>query len=214
MKKRILSIVLALIVVFGVIAVPSVSADAAGKKQKYTRIEFKNKAVPVTFIVKKADREKAANDLNKALGIILKKDMSLTINGKSFDVTNEDGTIYCENDKLGKKTLVEYVKSVDAAKTSITINTNPVKFLKAVKVAGKCSYKFTIKVGTAKFSKVQLYKSGKITFYGGTNYKQTAYVSGKYLYIKKVNNKGTAKFFKNLKKAKVVKKSKVVKKAF
>ena len=214
MKKRILSLLLAMVLVFGVAVVPSVSADAAGKKAKYTRIEFKNKAVPVTFIVKKADREKAANDLNKALGIILKKDMSLTINGKSFDVTNEDGTIYCENDKLGKKTLVEYVKSVDAAKTSITINTNPVKFLKAVKVAGKCSYKFTIKVKTAKFSNVQLYKNGKITFKGGTSYKQTGYVSGKYLYIKKVNKKGTAKFFKNLKKAKIVKKSKVVKKAF
>ena len=214
MKKKLLSLVLALLLVVGVAAVPSMSADAAGKKQKYTRIEFKNKAVPVTFVVKKADREKAANDLNKALGIVLKKDINLTINGRSFVATNENGTIYCENDKLGKKTLVEYVKAIDASKTSIQIKTNPVKFLKAVKVAGKANYKFTIKVGTAKFSNVKLYKNGKITFNGGTKFKQTGYISGKYLYIKKVNKKGTAKFFKNLKKAKVVKKSKIVKKAF
>ena len=81
MKKRILSLILAIVLVFGVAIIPSVGAEAAGKN---TTLSLKNKSVDVTFVIAKDKRDAAAKDLNKILGITVKKNSKFVIKFREF----------------------------------------------------------------------------------------------------------------------------------
>ena len=120
MKKRILSLILAIVLVFGVAIIPSVGAEAAGKN---TTLSLKNKSVDVTFVIAKDKRDAAAKDLNKILGITVKKNSKFVIklNGKRYQATNKNGNITVAGMKL-----TEFVKSRSELtdKTELTIKAN------------------------------------------------------------------------------------------
>lgn len=197
MKKRILSLILALVLVFGVALVPSVGTNAASKN---TTLTLKNKSVAVTFTVKKAQRTAAAKDLNKFLGTTVKsgKSFVVVINGKKYKATNKKGTIYVAGNKL-----TDFVNSRGALteKTSIQVKVNFKNVVRLMTLAKKSSFKYTVKVGKATIKNVKV--TGKKMTFTGNGKKFTATIkSGK---IVLTGNQSKTAFVKNLKKAGVVK---------
>ena len=195
MKKRILSLILALVLVFGVALVPSVGTNAASKN---TTLTLKNKSVAVT--VKKAQRTAAAKDLNKFLGTTVKsgKSFVVVINGKKYKATNKKGTIYVAGNKL-----TDFVNSRGALteKTSIQVKVNFKNVVRLMTLAKKSSFNYTVKVGKATIKNVKV--TGKKMTFTGNGKKFTATIkSGK---IVLTGNQSKTAFVKNLKKAGVVK---------
>lgn len=198
MKKRILSFILALVFVFGVAIIPSVGAEAAGKN---TTLSLKNKSVDVTFVIAKDKRAAAAKDLNKILGITVKKNSKFVIklNGKRYQATNKNGNITVAGMKL-----TEFVKSRSELtdKTELTIKANFRNIFRLMSLSGKtASFKYEIKVGKASIKNAKITKGKKMTFTGnGTKY--TATIKGEKVILKGKHK--SDKFVKNMIKAGVV----------
>jgi phosphotransferase system HPr-like phosphotransfer protein len=203
MKKRILSLILALVLVFGVAVAPSAGVDAASKKT-YTGVILKSKQASVKFTIAEAKKASAASSLNKILGVTVKsgKSFAITIDGKKFTATNKSGTIY-----IGSKKLVDVIKA-SKKNPSITVKTNIKSVLKLVKLSGKtASFSYTVKIGSATIKNIKVKKGKTVTFKGnGKSY--TAVIKSGNIYLK--GSHKTDKFVKNLKKAGIV--SKVTKK--
>ena len=99
MKKRIISMLLALVIVLGVIAVPAFDSQAASKKksQVYTKIVLaNNKKTEITFTVSQKNKNKAAADLNTLFARMLPKTAKLTckINGKAAVISSDGKDVY------------------------------------------------------------------------------------------------------------------------
>lgn len=209
MKKRVLSLLLALVLVFGVAVVPSIGAEAASKKVVYTKFTLKTKkTTPLTFTVTAKNKVTAAKQLSNILGVITKNKakFKVKIDGKKATIQNKKGTIY-----VGKKTLENYVEtqtSTTKTKVKITYNAEFKKVLKGVSLAGKSGkYKYSIKVGAVTFKNIKV-KKGKITFVE-SNKTRTAVIKKGVIYIK--GNVTKAKFVKKLKTNGVLKSAKKVK---
>ena len=203
MKKRILSLILALVLVFGVAIVPSIGAEAAGKK---TSLSLKNKSVKVTFVVAKKDRSKAASDLNKILGTTIKKNSKfvIVVNGKKYQAINKKGTI-----KVAGMSLKEFVETRGELtdKTELTIKANFRNILRLMKLSGKtATFKYEIKVGKASIKNAKVTKGKKLTF-TGNNKKYTATLKNDGIILD--GNHAKDAFVKNMIKAGVVGKATV-----
>ena len=213
MKKRLLSLVLALVLVLGVAVAPSFNADAASKV-KYTKLTLANKDVDVEFFVLENKRDLAAKNLEKTLNAILKKNSSFTI---TVNIKGEDKTFTAKKSgKQGKgsikvdgKKLSTFIKDNAGNDTSIVVKVNLKKALGLVKLAKKsAAYGFREEIKSVEFKNLKISKKNKLTFKGNGK-KMTAYIKGGAIYIKGDQRK--SKFVKNLKAEGVVKKAKVVK---
>lgn len=205
MKKRVLSLILALLLALTVAGVPSVS-EAKTKKTTYTRVYTANKTLTYKFTVKKAKRKDAATKLNKVLGISTKAGSKFTIkiNGKKYTAQNKKGTIY-----IGKKKLVKFITSSKSKKTTIAVKLNLKKALKLVALTGNGTYNYTMKIGKVSVTKVKVTKSNIQFTANKKTFKATVNKDGNL--IIKGNVKNSA-FVKNAVKAKAVNKVKTFKK--
>ena len=213
MKKRLLSLVLALALILGVIA-PVASANAAGKT-KYTRLTLASGVeTEVNFFVLEDKRELAAQNLTKTLNSVMKKGSSFTIyvNGKEY-TAKKTGKQGKGKIMVGDQTLADFIKANEGNSTWVTIKVDLKKALSYVKMAKKAAtYGFRQEINDAKFKKIKITKKNKITFKGyvsGTEKTFTAYVKGGKIYLKGDQRK--SEFVKELKKDGVIKSAKVVK---
>ncbi len=211
MKKRIISLLLALVLVFGVVG-PAMGANAATKKTTskkvvYTKLTLRDKqTTPIKFTVSAKTKVTAAKKLNGLLGIITKSGskFKVKIDGKKATIQNKKGTIY-----VGKKTLVKYVKGTKtkSTKVSITYNAELKKVLKGINLAGKGNYKYSIKVGSVTIKNIKA-KKGSMTM-TINNAKRTVIVKKGVIYMKGDHTKSN--IVKRLIKSKLVKSAKKVK---
>ena len=209
MKKRLVSLILALVLVFGAVAAPAFTSNAA-KKVTYTKIALKSVQSEVDFYVPKTKRATAAKNLAKTLNAVLPKGKTLAVkvNGKSY-TAKKTGAQGKGNIYVGSTKLADFIAANGSASTNVTVKVNLKKAVKLVKLAKKTgSYGYAINVTDAEIKSLKVAKSNKITF-KGNGAKFTAYVKGGYVYLK--GNKKSSKFVKNLKKAGAVASVKTVK---
>ena len=213
MKKRLLSLVLALVLVLGAALAPSFGSDAASKT-KYTKLTLNNTDVDVEFFVLEEKRDLAATNLEKTLNAILKKNSSFTV---TVEIKGEKQTFTAKKTgKQGKgsikvdgKKLSTFIKDNAGNDTSVIVSVNLKKALGLVKMAKKsAAYGFREEIKSVEFKELKISKKNKLTFKGNGK-KMTAYIKGGAIYLKGDQRK--SKFVKNLKKEGVVKKAKVVK---
>ena len=212
MKKRIISMLLAFVFVFGVIAVPSVDAQAASKKsQVYTKITLsKNVKTDFTFTVTENNKNKAAAELNTLFARMLPKKATLSckINGNDAKITSDGKnitvTIGDKSDSL-KSCVKKSVKNKQVC--TITFNANTKRILTALSFAKNGKYTYGVKVGNATLKSFKT-KKGNFFFkaYGG---ERQGYVKNGVLYVK--GDVSKSKFVKLLKKQGTVKSAKLVK---
>ncbi len=214
MKKRILSLLLAVILVFGVAVVPGVGADAAAKKIKYTRLTFADVNSNVTFEIAEANRAAAANQLHTVLNNMLKKGTTfvVTVNKKDYTATKTGkqgkGSVTVSDGKT-TQTLDAFIVANKGKATSVTVSVNVKKVLNAAKLAKKkANFGYSIKVGDAVFSDLKISKKNKVTF-NGNGKAFAGYLKNGKLYVKK--NRTNSKFVKALNKSGCLSKVKVVK---
>ncbi|MBO4864161.1 MAG: hypothetical protein J5517_07335 [Eubacterium sp.] len=208
MKKRLLSLVLALALIFGVIA-PAASADAAAKK-RYTKLTFaKGVTTEVEFFVLEEKRELAAKNLTKTLNAMMKKNSTLTITVGEKDYTvKKTGKQGKGKIMVGDQTLAAFIKANTGKSTYVTVKVDLKKAFSYVKMAKKAAaYGFRVEVNDAYFQNLKISKKNKITFTGNGK-KFTAYIKGGKVYIKGGQVKSS--FVKELKKAGVIKSAKLV----
>ncbi len=209
MRKKIVSLILAVLLVFGACFASVSEAEAAGKA-KYTKLTLGNVTTVVTFNVVEAQRALAADNLSKVLNTTLKKGKSfaITVNGKVFTAKKQGkpgkGNVY-----VGSQTLKDFILANKGKSTSVKVSVNIKKAVSFMKLTKKKSaYGYRVDIGGANVTNLKINKKNKITFKGNGK-KMTAYVKGGAVYIKG-NAKNTA-FVKELKKAAVVKKITVTK---
>ena len=214
MKKRLLSLLLALVVVFGVIAVPSFNSEAASKKVKYTKITPAKTNTAFTFTVTEKTKVKSAKQLNSVLVAMLPKNQSLSvrIDGVGAKITNKGKNIFVKVGDGPSKSLVSYVKATKTTKTSVslTYNASAKKIFKAISIvkSSKASTNMGFKIGKAEFKVISL-KNGELFFkaYGKT-YRQGYFKDGSF-YVKGDISK--SRLDKTMKKDGTIKSAKVVK---
>ena len=213
MKKRLLSLVLALVLILGVAVAPSFGANAASKT-KYTKLTLNNTDVDVEFFVLEDKRDLAATNLSKTLNAILKKNSTFTI---TVEVKGEKQTYTAKKTgKQGKgsikvdgKKLDAFIKENAGNDTSVIVSVNLKKALGLVKMAKKsAAYGFREEIKSVEFKELKISKKNKLTFKGNGK-AMTAYIKGGAIYLKGDQRKSA--FVKNLKKEGIVKKAKVVK---
>ncbi len=210
MKKRILSLLLAVILVFGVAIVPGFGTDAAAKKAKYTRLTFADTNSDVTFTISEADRTAAASQLSTVLNNMLKKGSTfiVTVNKKEY-TAKKVGKQGKGSIQVNDQALTDFIAANKGKATSVTVSVNVKKVLSLSALAKKGSkYGYSISVGDATFTDLKISKKNKITF-NGNGKAFSGYLKNGKLYLAK--NRKNAKFVKNLKNAGVVKAVKVVK---
>ena len=203
---------LAFVIIFGVIAVPSVDAQAASKKsQVYTKITLNNNAkTDFTFTVSQKNKNKAASQLNTLFARMLPKKATLSckINGNDAKITSDGKNITV---KIGDKkdSLKNYVKkSVNTKQVcTITFNANTKRLLSALSLAKNGKYTYGVKVGKAELKSFKT-KNGNFFFkaYGG---ERQGYVKNGVLYVK--GDVAKSQFVKILKKQGTVKSVKLIK---
>lgn len=213
MKKRIISMLLALAIVFGVIAVPAFDSSAASKKaQVYTKIVLaSNKKTNVTFTVTKGNKSKAAAQLNTLFARMLPKSKTLdcTVNGKVAKITSDGKNTYVTVN--GTKTALKaYVKATakTKAKVEITFNANTKKVLSALSLAKNGKYTYGVKIGGASLKSFKT-KKGYFFFKAYGKSEKQGYIKNGVLYVK--GDVVKSQFVKALKKSGTVKSAKLVK---
>ena len=216
MKKKLLSMVLALALVLGVVAVPAFSSDAASKAT-YTKVTMNDAATDLTFVVSSAKREKAAKALNSLISDYMPKgtNFQLTINGveyTAYKYTKQGkGNVYvwpsAEEKTDNGLTLVNLIKANEGTSTEVTVSVNLNKAFKIVKIAKKkVSYGYTVKFGSSKVTNFKMTKKKLMSFkyngkaYTGYLYKGNLYVKGnKVKALKGLKTDGVAKSVKKVK---------------
>ena len=210
MKKRIISLLLALVLVFGVVG-PAMGADAATKKSTkkvtYTKLVLRDKqTTPIKFTVSAKTKATAAKKLKGLLGLITKNGakINVKIDGKKATIQNKKGVMY-----VGNKTLVKYVKGTKtkSTKVSITYNAELKKVLKGINLVGKGSYKYSIKFGSVTITDIKA-KKGSMTM-KINKAKRTVIIKKGVIYLKGDLTKSN--LVKRLIKSKLVKSAKKVK---
>ena len=213
MKKRIISMLLALVIVLGVIAVPAFDSQAASKKksQVYTKIVLaNNKKTEITFTVSQKNKNKAAADLNTLFARMLPKTAKLTckINGKAAVISSDGKNVYITVD--GKESKFKALVKATAKNKQVcevTFNANTKKVLSALSLAKNGKYTYGVKIGKATLKSFKT-KNGKFFFKAYGNERE-GYISKGVLYVK--GDVAKSAFIKVLKKQGTVKSAKLVK---
>lgn len=212
MKKRITSMLLALIILIGAFAV-SFESEAAGKAEKYTKIVLSNnKTTDFTFTVTEKNKGKASVELNTLFSRMLPKKIALNakINDKKAKITTNGKTVYIEFTESGKKKSLKKFLDSSARKkhvVTITFNANVKKVVKALSFSKGGKYTYGVKIGQVPIKTFKI-KKGNIYFKAYTK-ERTGYIKNGVIYVK--GDIVKSKFVKKLKKQGTVKSAKLVK---